>query len=331
MFIVSYFPILIPIILFPILIYHKEIANATGLIDYPNERKKHFKPVSKIGGIYFLGSAIITIICLYNLHNERFIFSFIILTSGLFLIGLIDDKLEISAISRLILQFVVITISIITDFNLNVETLSTGILSKEIQIFNGSILFTIFCIISLVNATNLVDGKDGLAGSIFVVFLIYFLFNHVGNFKIILINLLLSSVLFLFYNIRGKIYLGNSGSYLIGGIMSFITIQNYNYSNFHIEIIFIIFYIYGLDMLRVYLERLFRGVHPFTPENNHLHHYLFLYFKNKYLALFGYITLAYAPLLLLFIYENYLFIIVISFIIYFLSLLYFKKANNLSV
>tara|TARA_A100001015_G_scaffold164670_1_gene183084 strand:- start:168 stop:1163 length:996 start_codon:yes stop_codon:yes gene_type:complete len=331
MFIVNYFPLIIPIILFPILIYHKEITNATGLIDFPNERKKHLIPISKIGGIYFLASAILTIVCLFNFYNERFIISFIILTSGLFLIGLIDDKLEISAMSRLILQFVIISISIIVDFNLNVENLSIGILSKDIQIFHGSNLFTIFCIISLVNATNLVDGKDGLATSIFIGFIIFFLFFDSGNFKIILINLLLCSFLFLFYNIRGKIYLGNSGSYLIGGIMSFTTIQNYNFNNFNIEIIFIIFYLYGLDMLRVYLERLFRGIHPFTPENNHLHHYIFINFKNKYFGLFVYILLAYAPLVLLALNQNYLLIIIVSFLIYLLSFLYFRKKNNSSV
>ena len=83
-------------------------------------------------------------------------------------------------------------------------------------------------------------------------------------------------------------------------------------------------------MLRVYIERLIRGVHPFTPENNHLHHYLFNYFSNKYFALMLYITLAYAPLFLHFLYKNYFVLTVLSISIYILTLIYFKKANNLS-
>ena len=108
MFFENYFPFLIPILLIPILIYHKQIANAIGLLDFPNERKQHLNPIPKIGGIYIYLTTLITIFILYNFYNERFIFSFAFLTSGFFLIGLIDDKIEIKASSRLILQFFII-------------------------------------------------------------------------------------------------------------------------------------------------------------------------------------------------------------------------------
>jgi UDP-GlcNAc:undecaprenyl-phosphate/decaprenyl-phosphate GlcNAc-1-phosphate transferase len=328
---INYFPFIIPLIFFPILIYHKQISNAIGLLDYPDQRKKHLKPIPKLGGVYILVTSIFAILYLNDFYNERFIFSFLILIGGLFLIGFVDDKIEINAAGRLILQFTIIALAISVDFNLNVEKLNIGIISENILIYNGSSIFTIFCIISLVNATNLVDGKDGLTGMIFIVFLFYFLFFLPSNFNNFLVVLIISTILFLFYNIRGEIYLGNSGSYLIGGLMSFITIQNYNYESFEIEIIFLIFYIYGIDMLRVYLERLIRGIHPFTPENNHLHHYLFQNFSNKYLALCVYIILAYIPLSLHLMYKNYLILVVLSIVIYFSVFFYFKKDNNLSV
>lgn len=320
-----------PLIFFPILIYHKKIGNTIGLLDYPDQRKRHLKPIPKLGGIYILATSIFAILYFSNFYNERFIFSFLILIGGLFLIGFVDDKIEINAVSRLILQFTIIALAISVDFNLNVDKLNIGIISKNILIYNGSNIFTIFCVISLVNATNLVDGKDGLTGMIFLVFLFYFLFFLPSNFNNLLIVLIISTILFLFYNIRGKVYLGNSGSYLIGGLMSFITIQNYNHKSFEIEMIFLIFYIYGLDMLRVYLERLIRGIHPFTPENNHLHHYLFKNFANKYLALFVYIILAYIPLSIHLVYKNYLILMIVSIVFYLSVFFYFRKDNNLSV
>jgi UDP-GlcNAc:undecaprenyl-phosphate/decaprenyl-phosphate GlcNAc-1-phosphate transferase len=327
----NYFPFIFPLIFFPILIYHKQISIAIGLLDYPDQRKKHLTPIPKLGGIYILLSSIFAILFFHNLYNERFIFSFLTLIGGLFLIGFIDDKIEMKATSRLILQFVIIALAISIDFNLNVESLNFGTLSKKIFIYNGSNLFTIFCIISLVNATNLVDGKDGLTGMIFVIFLSFFFIFFPSDLNKFLLVLFLSTVLFLIYNINGKIYLGNSGSYLIGGLMSFITIQIYNFNPFEIEIIFLFFYFYGLDMLRVYIERLIRGIHPFTPENNHLHHYLFQYFSNKYLALFVYIILAYVPLSLHLLYKNYLVLVILSFVIYIFVFFYFRKDNNLLV
>jgi len=326
----DYFPFIIPLIFFPILIYHKQISNAIGLLDYPDKRKKHLLPIPKIGGIYIFVSCIFSIIFFLNIYNERLIFSFIVLVGGLFLIGFIDDKIEMKATSRLILQFAVTAIAISIDFNLNIENLKFGTLDKNILIYNGSNLFTIFCIISLVNAINLADGKDGLVAMIFIIFLLYFFIFIPSDLNHLIKALITSSILFLFYNIKGRIFLGNSGSYLVGGLMSFITIQNYNAEPYEIEIIFLIFSFYGLDMLRVYIERLIRGVHPFTPENNHLHNYLFNYFSNKYFALMLYIILAYAPLSLHFLYKNYFVLTALSISIYILTLIYFKKDNNLS-
>ena len=142
-------------------------------------------------------------------------------------------------------------------------------------------------------------------------------------------NLIICGILFLLFNINGKIYLGNSGSYLLGGVMSFITIQTYNYNKFPIEVIFCIFYLYGLDMLRVYCERLMRGIHPFTPENNHLHHYIFLKIKNKFLALVSYLVIASIPFMFQLIYKNYYLLILICILVYLFSFLYFKKSKIL--
>jgi hypothetical protein len=110
--------------------------------------------------------------------------------------------------------------------------------------------------------------------------------------------------------------------------MSFIIIQNYNHINYPIEIIYLMFYLYGIDMIRVYFERLFRGLHPFTAENNHLHHYIFNYFKNTYISIIVYILLLYSPLVLNFYFENYLYLLISSLIIYLASFLFFKKVNK---
>lgn len=324
----SYLPYLISFILFPILIYHKEISKATGLIDYPNYRKKHSSPVSKIGGVYIFLVIIFTSLILIKFFNERLLLSFILLTSGLFLIGFIDDKIEVKATNRLIMQFITIALALSVNNNLTIEFLKIGLVEKEIELISFSSLFTIFCIISLVNAINFVDGIDGLCSILFICFLLMFIFVINNIFNTLLISLLICTILFLIFNLNGKIFLGNSGSYLIGGIISFITVESYNYQKFEIEIIFSIFYLYGLDMLRVYIERLIRGISPFTAENNHLHHYILQCFKNKFLALTIYVLLAVIPFIYQQYFQNFSILLILCFMLYFCSFLFFRKFNN---
>ena len=73
----NFLTLVIPLIFFPILIYHRKIANTIGLLDYPDHRKKHLKPIPKLGGVYILVTSIFAILYLSNFYNERLIFSFL--------------------------------------------------------------------------------------------------------------------------------------------------------------------------------------------------------------------------------------------------------------
>ncbi len=317
--------LIVPLICIPILIYNNKIANITGLIDTPNIRKTHTKPIPKIGGLYFILVCLIIIFLNINFLNERLLLSMTLLTLGMFTIGLIDDKIEIKGSTRLFLQFFVIAISIIVDFNLNIDILYIGYNNHTIQIFTGSILFSIFCIMALTNAINLADGEDGLITSIFMIFLIIFFLRNQEPMNDFYLSLIFSCLFFLIYNVKGLIFLGNSGSYLVGGLMSFILIQCYNFSFLPIEEIFLLLYLYGIDMLRVYIERILRGIHPFTAEKNHLHHYIFKFSKNKKINLFIYLILLYFPFIVSLTYKNYFILIFLTFSIYLFALFFFKK------
>ena len=315
---------LIPFILFPLLIYHKKISIKMNLIDYPDKRKRHKNPVSNIGGLFFLFSILFCIILFSSNFNERFILSFLIIVIGFFLIGFIDDKINLKIINKMILQFFIATIAINIDFNLNIENLYSNIFNLDLRIYNGSILFTIFCILALTNAINLLDGKDGLVGSTFLIFLLIINIIYQNEINIFYYPLIITTILFLIYNLKGKIFLGNSGAYLIGGIISFITIQNYNISNYPVEFIYLLFHLYGVDMIRIYFERIICGKTPFTADNNHLHHHIFHYSKNKLINLLIYLLLIYTPIFIYIFYKNLLVLILLSIVIYILSFLFFR-------
>ena len=94
--------------------------------------------------------------------------------------------------------------------------------------------------------------------------------NQLLIFFLILIFIFLS-----YLNTKNLIFLGNSGSYLASFIISHQIIYFYNSKIIKsIEEIFILLMIPGIDMLRVFLHRLYNKKNPFKADKNHLHHFL---------------------------------------------------------
>jgi len=87
----------------------------------------------------------------------------------------------------------------------------------------------------------------------------------------------------LFLNIQNKLFIGNSGCFVLGIYISLHYIYNYNLSNLILcDKIFIIFLIPGLDMTRLVVERLCRSKSILYGDLEHLHHILYKFFKQKY-------------------------------------------------
>ena len=145
-------------------------------------------------------------------------------------------------------------------------------------------MFTVICLLLLTNAINLIDGINGLCLLISIIILSWILitFQNTNFIYIVIISL----TLILALNLKNNIFLGDSGSLLLGSLIGFLIINNYNneiiFSKFPVENIFIVLMIPGVDMLRVFILRLFKNKNPFSSDRNHLHHLLL----DKKLALY---------------------------------------------
>jgi UDP-GlcNAc:undecaprenyl-phosphate GlcNAc-1-phosphate transferase len=194
-----------------------------------------------------------------------------ILIASLFCLFYLDDVFSIKPAIRLFTIGITVFILIKSNSQLEITQLSFSSLGKIYLLENFSIYFTVLCFLLLINAVNLMDGINGLCVMHFLIWL--FLLNDVYNMSLILITAPI--VIFFILNLKNKIFLGNSGSYLIGLITAVLIVLNYNskYVN-NIEIIFIYLSIPGLDLFRVFVERLINKRHPFRADKNHLHHLL---------------------------------------------------------
>jgi UDP-GlcNAc:undecaprenyl-phosphate GlcNAc-1-phosphate transferase len=261
-----------------------QVAHKKQLLDIPSNRRMHQIDTPRLGGLAIFAGFISALMLFgeINLSIQKLIASTIII----FFIGLKDDMVSVSAFKKFFMQILATSILVflgdlrIGDFY---GLLGIGELPEGISYF-----FTLIVVIGITNAFNLIDGLDGLAGSLTVIACIIYsiLFLMYGNGKyeaeILMSFCLMGAVLaFLRYNIyKAEIFMGDTGSLICGFIISFFAIKfismetptNIGVSLPILAMTPIIIPI--ADTIRVFVIRVFNGVSPFSPDNNHLHHRL---------------------------------------------------------
>jgi UDP-GlcNAc:undecaprenyl-phosphate/decaprenyl-phosphate GlcNAc-1-phosphate transferase len=232
-------------------------------------------------------------------------FKYIVATSlMMFFVGVKDDIIGTAAIKKLAANILVALILVIMgDVRI---TGMHGLFSVFELPFWGSFFLSLFTIIVIINAFNLIDGVDGLAAGVgFIVVLafgLWFYFAGDNVLSILSFSLAGSLLGFLVFNFNpAKLFMGDSGSLTIGLIVSFLAIRliEFNKSS-EFENIFIaeiskpIFAMTALvyplvDTLRIFVYRIARGVSPFSPDRNHIHHKLLdLGFNHKQVVIIIY-------------------------------------------
>lgn len=306
---------------FLILKKSSNIGHIFNLIDYPiSKRSIHLKPVPKIGGlIIFFNIFIINFFFILESQNS-FDLNLLILSSSVifFLIGYFDDIKNPSPLTKFL---IILAGSIILNFmnkNIILNFLYFDTFEKTIYLGNLNYLFTFFCIYLLLNTFNMIDGINGLALGIFTIWLIFLtIYSDSFSINFFLYLAPLAGIVFV-YNLQNKVFIGNSGSYLLGGLISILTINLYNLEyqdnivikNIYVENIFLLFLVPGLDCARLFFERIFILKKSFyKADNNHFHHLLIRkYDLSK--SLFIYLSLIIIPNILGFIFREYILLVI---------------------
>ena len=146
--------------------------------------------------------------------------------------------------------------------------------------------FTIFIIVLLVNAVNFSDGIDGLAitetikGLLLIIFLSQSTLDIGLNFMFFIVIIAIIPLYVFNFRKKNKVFLGDSGSLLLGGIASIgvINLSNnlsYDYISISSPVLIIIVMLYPiLDLINVVVRRIIKGKSPFRADKNHIHHFL---------------------------------------------------------
>jgi len=259
-----------------------KISKVKFLFDTPDFRKKHKHATPTMGGI---GILVALVVSLLLFGDAQFLAEYKMVIGALLflsLTGIADDLIEVSAKFRLVLQAAVGSIFYFSGFALQSDY---GLLG--IGVFHPLVAFlvTVFAVVLFINAFNFIDGINGLSGTygLFASLIMIPVFYLSGNMGALLISIVLSAALigFLRFNFgKAKIFMGDSGSLLIGALLILQAISFVNNAFYTLQLsnalpmVLAIMALPAIDIVRVVIGRLINGKSAFSPDRTHIHHLL---------------------------------------------------------
>ena len=274
-----------------------KIAYLKRLVDEPGDRKLHNRRIPSIGGILLFAGTLFSYFLWHPFnditeygHLIRAINDFKYIGASmliLFFIGIKDDIIGTAPVKKLVGHLIVAFILVLMA-DMRITSLH-GLLGVYEIPFWASIFLSVFVYTVIVNAVNLIDGVDGLAAGIgLIVCLTYGIWFYLaGGIENACLAFALGGSLlgFLFFNFSpAKIFMGDSGSLVIGLIISVLSIKLIEFDHSEMEgvlgkvstpVYTMAALAYPLiDTLRVFVYRAVKGASPFSADRNHIHHRL---------------------------------------------------------
>ena len=264
--------------IFLVLSKHSHKIKGGSLLDKDFEKPQAFHefPVTRSGGIGIVISLGIFLGIYFLLYN-KILYDYIFIGFSMFIIGFLDDlKVNIKPSIRLSLMiFSLLTFIYILPIKiLNIDIPFLIFLTNN-HFFSS--FFVLLCFLFVINGANLIDGFNGLLAInliIINIILAYININSVNlEFSFFLISQIIILLAFLLFNFpRAKIFLGDSGSYVLGSLvaLNIIITNNLNpeiSSFFFCTLLFYLFF----EVFFSFFRKLIQNKSPIYPDNKHLH------------------------------------------------------------
>lgn len=273
-------------IVFALCAYAKPICAKLDIMDVPGTRKHHKTATPLMGGLA-LQFAVIPIVVVGALFYSvsSWIPQILVLfgaVAAMTTVGLADDRHTLSARDRLVASFLVFGSAALLDPVFNVRLLSFEQPDFELGLGTGwlAVVFTTICCVGLVNAINMADGKNGLVIGLSLGWLLLVATRAPAHLLPSIMVFAGALLVLLFFNLKGRLFLGDGGSYGIATAIGLFAIATYNYPGMHAGRamsageIMLLFAVPVLDSFRLTFSRLKRGQSPMAADRDHLHHHL---------------------------------------------------------
>jgi len=258
------------------------------LVDLPDRsRKFHKRPTPLTGGIGILLALLISGKLYIDLNNltgyvPEFTFQLMVVSIPLLILFLIDDLKGLKPLNRILIQCG-LSCYMIFSTGVYLESLGNLFGFGDINLGAIGIPFTVFCVVGVMNAFNMMDGINGLCSGCAMLALILIGFYSGLIYDSMLVLIIGSTVGFIIFNlgILGKkrgVFLGDSGSNLIGFWVAWIAVYSSQNQNYYIEPMTMLWFIAIplLDCIGLIFSRIHKGLSWSTAGRDHIHHKLML-------------------------------------------------------
>lgn len=210
---------------------------------------------------------------------------FLFFIFGILIVGIFSDtEKKLSPVSRLILQTSIIFISVYL-FKNTISSTNLQILDNVLNYKFLSIFFTTFCILILVNGTNFIDGTNfNVIGYYLCIAIILLFFENFGKLNFLSINtldLIIILLVLAVLNSLNRLYLGDSGSYLLGFIFGFELINYYNLNLPSPFFIILLLWYPCFELLFSIFRKINFNRSPLKPDSKHFHQLLYFFFNHR--------------------------------------------------
>ncbi|MCG2835709.1 UDP-N-acetylglucosamine--undecaprenyl-phosphate N-acetylglucosaminephosphotransferase [Photobacterium sp. WH77] len=261
----------------------RKVAKRVGLVDAPNERKHHKGVIPLVGGV----SIFVTLAIAFSFFElfPQNPWLYLSCATVLVVIGVIDDRYDISFKLRLLVQACVSLVMIFAgDKSLHYLGYMLGDFPLALPVV-ASTLLTVFAVIGAINAFNMVDGIDGLLGGLASVSFaaLGYVFYVSGNTELFVICAMIVTAMvpYILLNLgfplgrRFKVFMGDAGSIFIGFTVIWLLLEATQAGELSAMRPVTALWLIALplmDMATIMIRRIRKGQSPFKPDREHLHH-----------------------------------------------------------
>ncbi|KNO82473.1 UDP-N-acetylglucosamine--undecaprenyl-phosphate N-acetylglucosaminephosphotransferase [Salmonella enterica] len=258
----------------------RKVAIKIGLVDKPNFRKRHQGVIPLVGGIsVFAGICFMFGLSDYYIPHLSL---YLICAGVLVFVGAMDDRFDISVKIRAVVQAVIAVVMMVIA-KLHLGSLGYIFGPWELVLGPFGYFLTLFAVWAAINAFNMVDGIDGLLGGLssvsFAAMGLILWFNGQTSLAMWCFAMIAAILPYIMLNLgilgrRYKVFMGDAGSTLIGFTVIWLlleTTQGKTHSISPVTALWIIA-IPLMDMVAIMYRRLRKGMSPFSPDRQHIHH-----------------------------------------------------------
>ncbi len=244
--------------------------------DFDKPQAFHNTNIPRSGGLACLISFFIFIL-LNNLLFSTLYIDYLIIGTGLFFIGFLDDiKIRLSPKIRLILMTFFLLICIII-FSIQIANIDLIFLNQILSIKTIYIFFIVLCFLFIINGCNLIDGFNGLLALQLIIInsmLLYInLESDLYSISILITAQIIILLVFLLFNFpSAKIFMGDGGAYLFGAFtaLNVIETNNLNPSISSFFFCILLFYLF-FEVFFSFIRKTIQKRSPIKPDSEHLH------------------------------------------------------------